>query len=157
MTKKAHKGVTTWVTAVSDALLSWALQDTGGSGKGASMTDNKSGGGAERGSGVAGRSHFARQRQSAETFDGASHDEESDVDAILAAAEDRDRFAQARDTAANKRDMTANLDAFLAEGGDEKEFEQRSLAQHDRSAARNDRINSAADRDALTHKHPPAT
>ena len=74
---------------------------------------------------------------------------EIEVDAILAAAEARDDQATLRDTEADKRDMAANLDAFLSDVDDAQEYHARSLAKRDRMSSRGDRIASGTDRAKL--------
>ena len=71
------------------------------------------------------------------------------VEKILAAADRRDEQAEARDSVSNKRDMAANLDAWLNDTDDEEAGEARRLAWDDRKNSRRDRTASADDRDHL--------
>ena len=50
-----------------------------------------------------------------------------------------DLVANARDSAANRRDMQANLDALLGDVNDAAPFEARDLARKDQDASREDR------------------
>ena len=77
------------------------------------------------------------------------------VDEILTDAEQRDSVATVRDSAGNRRDVEANLDALLKEEPDEAGFEARAWAKKDRSNSRHDREASAEDRTELTADDPP--
>ena len=71
------------------------------------------------------------------------------VQEILTAADTRDEQAEARDGVSVKRDMAANLDAWLNDTDNEEAVEARRLAWDDRTHSRRDRTASADDRDHL--------
>ena len=78
------------------------------------------------------------------------------IEEILAAAELRDKQADVRDSEAYRRDMAANLDAFVRRIDDDDAYRARSQAAKDRAHSRADRIASNLDRYLLTGLSPNA-
>jgi hypothetical protein len=78
------------------------------------------------------------------------------IEEILTAAEIRDKQADARDSEAYRRDMAANLDAFIRRIDDDDAYRARSQAAKDRAQARADRVASKLDRHLLTGLSPNA-
>jgi hypothetical protein len=78
------------------------------------------------------------------------------IEEILAAAELRDKHADVRDSEAYRRDMAANLDAFVRRIDDDEAYRARSQAAKDRARARADRVASKLDRHLLTGLSPNA-
>jgi hypothetical protein len=86
----------------------------------------------------------------ADARDHAAQSQQHEVAGLLAAAEQRDLKAAARDNAANRRDMRASFDAFLVGHDDQATLEARASAQQDRKDSRDDRTSSARDRSRLS-------
>jgi hypothetical protein len=78
------------------------------------------------------------------------------IEEILTAAELRDEQADVRDSEAYRRDMAANLDAFVRRVDDDEAYQARSQAAKDRAHARADRVASKLDRHLLTGLSPNA-
>ena len=78
------------------------------------------------------------------------------IEEILNAAELRDKQADVRDSEAYRRDMAANLDAFVRRVDDDEAYQARSQAAKDRAHARADRVASKLDRHLLTGLSPNA-
>jgi hypothetical protein len=78
------------------------------------------------------------------------------IEEILSAAELRDKQADVRDSEAYRRDMAANLDAFVRSIDDDDAYRARSRAAKDRAQARADRVASKLDRHLLTGLSPNA-
>lgn len=72
------------------------------------------------------------------------------IDKVLARASQRDGVAQARDWAAAKRDMAANMQAWISGDGGRAEAEARQESLDDRLHAKQDRASSATDRSMLS-------
>lgn len=72
-----------------------------------------------------------------------------EVDNVLSQAAQRDEVAEARDVAAGKRDMAANLHAWLHDLDDRPDAEARQDALDDRLHSAGDRESSAVDRSVL--------
>jgi hypothetical protein len=78
------------------------------------------------------------------------------MEEILTAAELRDKQADVRDSEAYRRDMAANLYAFVRRVDDDEAYRARSQAAKDRAQARADRVASKLDRHLLTGLSPNA-
>lgn len=74
---------------------------------------------------------------------------EREVATILDEADERDTKAEARDLAATRRDVDANLNAFVNDVDDDEAFHARNLAKNDRAQSRLDRLDSKEDRTHL--------
>jgi uncharacterized protein (DUF3084 family) len=79
-----------------------------------------------------------------------------EVATILDEADDRDTKAEARDLAATRRDVDANLNAFVNDVDDDEAFNARNLAKNDRAQSRLDRLDSKEDRTHLADVATPA-
>ena len=77
-----------------------------------------------------------------------------ETDKILVDADQRDDAAAARDVASDKREMVADLKAFLDSNEPYVGLDQRRAAALDRSHAKGDREASAQDRAELTRPGP---
>ena len=87
----------------------------------------------------------------ADASDAAARDRELLVDAVLAAADERDRRAARRDAAAFWRDMDANLQAFIGNVDDTEAYNHRMAAARDRRRAQADRAAARSDRHRLAN------
>ncbi|WP_328326049.1 hypothetical protein OHA70_37085 [Kribbella sp. NBC_00382] len=90
------------------------------------------------------RERAAEARESAQ----AGRDQENQ--AILAAADERDKAADRRDAVADERDRAASLDSFLRDADYSPGHKARMSAGLDRVESRDDRISAADDRSNLT-------
>jgi hypothetical protein len=87
----------------------------------------------------------------------AGADREAEVNAILAAAQQRDLRADARDHEANRRDVAAALEvAVFGTGGGAKPSEARRMAAKDRGHSKTDRSAAHIDRFLLSGGEPAA-
>lgn len=83
------------------------------------------------------------------------NDREKKVQQIIAAADERDDEADARDALADKRDQAASLAAFLSTGHTyDATLKARRSAAGDRLDSKIDRKSSAQDRSELTDGDP---
>jgi hypothetical protein len=78
-----------------------------------------------------------------------------DVKDVLAQAAHRDEVADARDRAAAKRDMAANMQAWLNGNEGHAHAEARQEASGDRVHSKEDRTSSAVDRALLADDDDP--
>ncbi|MEU8221450.1 hypothetical protein [Kribbella sp. NPDC048915] len=75
---------------------------------------------------------------------------DQEIEAILEAADERDRQADDRDAAADERDQAASLDSFLHDADYGPGLKARRLSAMDRLASKDDRTAGADDRRELT-------
>ncbi|TCC08506.1 hypothetical protein [Kribbella soli] len=78
----------------------------------------------------------------------AGRDQENQ--AILAAADERDRAADGRDAVADERDKAASLESFLRDADYSPGHKARMSAGMDRVDSKDDRLSAADDRSNLT-------
>ena len=90
----------------------------------------------------------ARERH-VDARDDAMSGREREVTTILDEADARDGRAEARDLAATRRDVDANLNAFVNDVDDDEAFNARNLAKNDRAQSRLDRLDAKEDRTHL--------
>ena len=90
------------------------------------------------------RERVAEAKESAR----AGRDEENQ--AILAAADERDKAADIRDAVADERDRAASLDSFLRDADYSPAHKARMSAGMDRVDSKDDRLSAADDRSILT-------
>jgi len=84
-----------------------------------------------------------------EAFESHRAERETTAARVLCDADDRDDEAAARDSAAGKRDMAANMQAWLSDDPNQAEAEARGHALDDRLRSEVDRRLSARDRSVL--------
>ena len=76
-------------------------------------------------------------------------DRDADINAVVSAGIDRDRKADDRATAAERRTMAGNLRDFVQQSPDEDAYDDRIAAREDHRRARDDRQAAAEDRSEL--------
>jgi len=101
-------------------------------------------------SGIDERERVLEQREARiDAFESRRADHEAAVARVRCDADDRDDEAAARDWAASKRDMAANMQAWLSDDPNQGEAEARGEALDDRLHAAADRKSAAVDRSVL--------